>query len=36
MGPGEAWEVAESIGAVDNGVSRGHFGVPKHKVAIWR
>ena len=36
MRPGEAGEVAESIGAVDNRVSRGDFGIAKHKVAVWR
>ena len=36
MGPGEAREVAESIGAVDDRVSRRDFGIAKHKVAVWR
>ena len=36
MGPGEAGEVAESIGAVHDRVSRRHFGIAKHKVAVWR
>ena len=36
MGPGEAGEVAESIGAVDDRVGGGHFGIAKHKVAVWR
>ena len=36
MGPGEAREVAESIGAVDNRVSGRNFGIPKHKVAVCR
>ena len=36
MGPGEAGEIAESIGAVDDRVGGGHFGIAKHKVAVWR
>ena len=34
VGPGKAREVAESIGAVDDWVSRWDFCIAQHKVAI--
>ena len=36
VSPRESGKVAKSIGAVDDRVSRGDFGVAKDKVAIWR
>lgn len=36
LGPGEAREVAEAIGAVDHGEQPRHLGIAQHKVTVCR